>query len=377
MVINLIYADNAATTKLDINAFEAMRPYLLDLYANASQPYSFSRSAKIALKQARDTIAACINASPEEIYFTSGGTESDNWAIKGIMIYYNDQHTLITSQIEHHAILHSVAAVERMGYPVSYLPVDSTGIILPDTLESYITEQTKLVSVMLSNNEVGTIEPIKELAAIAHKNEALFHTDAVHAVGHLKVDVKALDIDMLSASAHKFNGPKGVGFLYVKKGTQIYPFNDGGAQEYGKRAGTENVAAIVGMAEALKKNCAEISVNSAFLYKLEQHLIYNLKAASLDFVRNGATNHVPGIVSLSFKNVSGEMLLHRLDLKGICVSTGSACDSKNTQISHVLEAMKVPREYAEGTIRISLSKANSLEDVDTIAAALISILNLL
>lgn len=374
---NLIYADNAATTKLDINAFEAMRPYLLDLYANASQPYSFSRSAKIALKQARDTIAACINASPEEIYFTSGGTESDNWAIKGIMIYYNDQHTLITSQIEHHAILHSAAAVERMGYPVSYLPVDSTGIILPDTLESYITEQTKLVSVMLSNNEVGTIEPIKELAAIAHKNKALFHTDAVHAVGHLKIDVKALDIDMLSASAHKFNGPKGVGFLYVKKGTQIYPFNDGGAQEYGKRAGTENVAAIVGMAEALKKNCAEISVNSTFLYKLEQHLICNLKAASLDFVRNGATNHVPGIVSLSFKNVSGEMLLHRLDLKGICVSTGSACDSKNTRISHVLEAMKVPREYAEGTIRISLSKANSLEDVDTIAAALISILNLL
>lgn len=377
MVTNLIYADNAATTKLDINAFEAMRPYLLDLYANASQPYSFSRSAKIALKQARDTIAACINASPEEIYFTSGGTESDNWAIKGIMIYYNDQHTLITSQIEHHAILHSAAAVERMGYPVSYLPVDSTGIILPDTLESYITEQTKLVSVMLSNNEVGTIEPIKELAAIAHKNKALFHTDAVHAVGHLKIDVKALDIDMLSASAHKFNGPKGVGFLYVKKGTQIYPFNDGGAQEYGKRAGTENVAAIVGMAEALKKNCAEISVNSTFLYKLEQHLICNLKAASLDFVRNGATNHVPGIVSLSFKNVSGEMLLHRLDLKGICVSTGSACDSKNTRISHVLEAMKVPREYAEGTIRISLSKANSLEDVDTIAAALISILNLL
>lgn len=374
MVTNLIYADNAATTKLDIDAFEAMRPYLLDLYANASQPYSFSRHAKIALKQSRDTIAACINASPEEIYFTSGGTESDNWAIKGIMIYYNNQYSLITSQIEHHAILHSATTIERMGYPVSYLPVDSTGIILPETLQSYITEQTKLVSVMLSNNEVGTIEPIKELAAIAHKNEALFHTDAVQAVGHLKIDVKALNVDMLSASAHKFNGPKGIGFLYIKKGTQINPFNDGGAQEYGKRAGTENVAAIVGMATALKKNCADISVNSAYLYELEQLLIDKLKSANIDFMRNGAANHIPGNMSLSFKNSSGEMLLHRLDLKGICVSTGSACDSNNTQVSHVLEAMKIPREYAEGTIRISLSKDNTLDDVESIVAALISIL---
>ena len=371
---NLIYADNAATTKLDIDAFEAMRPYLLDLYANASQPYSFSRHAKKALKQSRDTIATCINASPEEIYFTSGGTESDNWAIKGIMLYYNNQYSLITSQIEHHAILHSATTIESMGYPVSYLPVDSTGIILPETLQSYITEQTKLVSVMLSNNEVGTIEPIKELAAIAHKNEALFHTDAVQAVGHLKIDVKALDVDMLSASAHKFNGPKGIGFLYIKKGTQINPFNDGGAQEYGKRAGTENVAAIVGMATALKKNCADISVNSAYLYKLEQFLIDKLKSANIDFLRNGAANHVPGNMSLSFKNSSGEMLLHRLDLKGICVSTGSACDSNNMQVSHVLEAMKIPREYAEGTIRISLSKDNTLDDVESIVAALISIL---
>lgn len=374
MVTNLIYADNAATTKLDIDAFEAMRPYLLDLYANASQPYSFSRHAKIALKKSRDTIAACINASPEEIYFTSGGTESDNWAIKGIMIYYNNQYSLITSQIEHHAILHSATTIERMGYPVSYLPVDSTGIILPETLKSYITEQTKLVSVMLSNNEVGTIEPIKELATIAHKNEALFHTDAVQAVGHLKIDVKALNVDMLSASAHKFNGPKGIGFLYIKKGTQINPFNDGGAQEHGKRAGTENVAAIVGMATALKKNCADISINSAYLYELEQLLIDKLKSANIDFMRNGAANHVPGNMSLSFKNSSGEMLLHRLDLKGICVSTGSACDSNNTQVSHVLEAMKIPREYAEGTIRISLSKDNTLDDVESIVAALISIL---
>lgn len=374
MVTTLIYADNAATTKLDTDAFEAMRPYLMDQYANASQPYSFSRGAKKALRHARETIAACINATPEEIYFTSGGTESDNWAIKGMMFVYGDQRALITSQIEHHAILHSAAAVERMGYPVSYLPVDSTGTILPETLSSYITEQTKLVSVMYSNNEVGTIEPIKELAIIAHNHGALFHTDAVQAVGHVEIDVKALDIDLLSASAHKFNGPKGIGFLYIKSGTQLNPFNDGGAQEFGQRAGTENVAAIVGMAEALKKNCAEIAQSSAYLYKLEQTLIGKLRDANLDFIRNGAQDHIPGNISLSFKNSSGEMLLHRLDLKGICVSTGSACDSKNTQISHVLQAMNVPEEYVEGTIRISLSKQNTLEEIDTIATVLTNIL---
>lgn len=371
----MIYADNAATTKLDIDAFEAMRPYLLDQYANASQPYSFSRAAKKALKQARETIAACINAEPEEIFFTSGGTESDNWAIKGTMFVYGDQRALVTSQIEHHAILNSAAAVERMGYPVSYLPVDSTGTIRPEILRTYITNRAKLVSVMFSNNEVGTIEPIKELAAIAHKNGALFHTDAVQAVGHVEIDVKALDIDLLSASAHKFNGPKGIGFLYIKSGIQLNAFNDGGAQEFGQRAGTENVAAIVGMAEALKKNCAEIVQNSAYLYELEQVLIDKLRDANLDFIRNGAPEHIPGNVSLSFRNSNGEMLLHRMDLKGICISTGSACDSKNTQISHVLQAMNIPEEYAEGTIRISLSKDNTLEEINTIATALTNILS--
>ena len=371
----MIYADNAATTRLAPEALDAMMPYLQDKYGNASQPYSFSRTAKKALKQARETIAACINAEPEEIYFTSGGTESDNWAIKGTMFVYGDQRALVTSQIEHHAILNSAAAVERMGYPVAYLPVDSTGTILPEVLSSFITEQTKLVSVMFSNNEVGTIEPIKELAKIAHKNGALFHTDAVQAVGHVGINVKALDIDLLSASAHKFNGPKGIGFLYIKSGTQLNPFNDGGAQEFGQRAGTENVAAIVGMAEALKKNCAEIAQNSAYLYELEQALISKLRAANLDFIRNGAQDHIPGKISLSFRNSSGEMLLHRLDLKGICVSTGSACDSKNTQISHVLQAMNVPKDYAEGTIRISLSKQNTLEEINTIATALTNILS--
>lgn len=371
----MIYADNAATTQLESKALAAMMPYLQTEYSNASQPYFFSRSAKKALKQARETIASCINATPEEIYFTSGGTESDNWAIKGTMYVYGDQRALITSQIEHHAVLHSAAAVERMGYPVYYLPVDSTGTVLPETLEAYITDQTKLVSIMLSNNEVGTIEPIKELAEIAHNHGALFHTDAVQSVGHIPIDVRELDVDMLSASAHKFNGPKGVGFLFVKRGTCITPFNDGGAQEYGMRAGTENVAAIVGMAEALQINCKHMKANESHLLKLENTIMYKLKAAGIDFKRNGSQLYVPGNMSLSFRNSSGEMLLHRLDLMGICISTGSACDSKNTQISHVLAAMNLEKEYAEGTIRISLGKINTLEDAEKIADALIKVLS--
>ena len=370
----MIYADNAATTKLDLGAFEAMKPYLLDKYGNASQPYSFSRSAKKALKQARETIAACINASPEEIFFTSGGTESDNWALKGTMFVYGDYRALLTSQIEHHAVLHSAAAIERMGYPVAYLPVSADGIVLPETLNSYISDNTKLVSIMYSNNEIGTIEPIKELAEIAHKYGALFHTDAVQAVGHLAVDVKDLGVDMLSSSAHKFNGPKGIGFLYIKNGTRIHSLNDGGAQEYSMRAGTENIAAIVGMAEALKMNCENLSVHTEHLLKLESVILERLESASIDFLRNGSNNRVPGNMSLSFKNTSGEMLLHRLDLMGICVSTGSACDSKNTQISHVLHAIHLEKEYAEGTIRVSLGKDNTVDEAQYIAESSIKVL---
>lgn len=371
----MIYADNAATTKLDIDVFEAMRPYLMEQYSNASQPYSFSRSAKKALKQAREMIATCINASPEEIYFTSGGTESDNWALKGTMFEVGDQRELITSQIEHHAILHSAASVERMGYPVVYLPVDEKGTVLPETLETNITDQTKLVSVMFSNNEIGTIQPVRKLADIAHKYRALFHTDAVQAVGHVIVDVKELGIDMLSSSAHKFNGPKGVGFLYIKNGTKLHSFIDGGAQEFGMRAGTENVAAIVGMAEALRVNCEHMSVHTEHLLKLESIVLEKLQSASIEFIRNGSNRRVPGNMSLSFRNASGEMLLHRLDLMGICVSTGSACDSQNTQISHVLDAINLNKEYAEGTIRVSLGKDNTIEEAQFIADAIIKVLS--
>lgn len=364
----IIYADNAATTKLDITAFEAMKPYLLYEYGNASQPYSFSRQPKKALSEARQTIAEVINAHPEEIYFTSGGTESDNWVIKSTAFSAAGKQETITSAIEHHAILNSCRAIEQLGYPVTYLSPDKEGIITPDALVDKISDQTRLVSIMFSNNEIGTIEPIKELAHIAHQYGALFHTDAVQAIGHVKIDVQELGVDMLSASAHKFNGPKGIGFLYIRKGTGIIPFNDGGAQEFGFRAGTENVASIVGMATALKKNQNNLYENEVHISKLENQLLNGL--SGLDFVRNGSVNHIPGNVSLSFKGKDGEALLHRLDLVGICVSTGSACDSVNTQISHVLKAIGLDENYAVGTIRISLGKENTEEDVSAIITAL-------
>ena len=261
-----------------------------------------------------------------------------------------------------------------MGYSVAYLPVESQGIVQPASLSSIINSETKLVSVMYANNEIGTIEPIRELCSIAHEHGALFHTDAVQAVGHVHIDVKALAIDMLSASAHKFNGPKGIGFRYIKAGTPICPYADGGAQEFGMRAGTENVAAIVAMAVALQKNCSRIDEVTTHLLSLENNLLDALQDAGLDFIRNGSSNHIPGNISLSFKGAQGEMLLHRLDLMGISVSTGSACDSKITQVTHVVEAIQVPDEYRYGTIRISLGYENTVEEIRYIAKSIAKIL---
>lgn len=370
----LVYADNAATTKLDDEAFEAMKPYLLNDYGNASQPYSFSRASKKALKNTRQTIAECINAQPEEIYFTSGGTESDNWAIKGTF-FLNNKCRIITSEIEHHAILNSTKAIESMGCEVVYLKPTKEGLITIDELSRAVTKQTNLVSVMFTNNEIGTIQPIKELAKIAHKSGALFHTDAVQAVGHIKLDVKDLDVDMLSASAHKFNGPKGIGFLYIKNGTPLIPYIDGGAQESSLRAGTENIASIVGMAYALKKNCDEIEKNTSKVKKLEKDLLDLLGVShNKEIIKNGGNNTLPGIISLSFKNQNGEAMLHRLDLKGICVSTGSACDGKDSNISHVLKAIKLDEKYAKGTIRISLCKNNTKDEITIISEEIKKIL---
>lgn len=376
-----IYADNAATTKLDIDAFEAMKQYLLDDYANASQPYFFARKPKHAIKQARKIIANCIGAEPEEIFFTSGGTESDNWAIKRFALFPTDIRRIITSNIEHHAVLHSVESEKvYSNVEVSYLEADSKGLISVKQLKELLSQPKKtvascestLVSIMLANNEIGTIQPIQELAAIARDFGATFHTDAVQAMGHIPVDVNKLGVSLLSASAHKFNGPKGIGFLYSRRG--LSNLIDGGSQEMGTRAGTENVAAIVGMAIALEKNCNEMNNNIKKIKVLENLLMECLKGSGLDFIRNG-TNQLPGNISLSFANAEGEMLLHRLDLKKICVSTGSACDSVNTQVSHVIKAIGVPEKYAQGTIRISLGKDNTENEVKAIADNLIAILN--
>lgn len=374
-----IYADNAATTKLSLNAFDEMKKYLLDDYSNPSQPYSFSKKSKMALKNARKMIAECINASPEEIFFTSGGSESDNWAIKCYGLN-GDIRNIFTSEIEHHAVLNSCEAVN---HSFVKLKVDSNGIVNKETLEKALSQEkewvasceTSFVSIMMANNEIGTIEPIKELAKIAHKYGACFHTDAVQCVGHMKIDVKDLDIDMLSASAHKFNGPKGIGFLYIKKGTIIHQLINGGAQENGHRAGTENVASIVGMATALKENLDDLDANVKHITEVENAFVSKLKEYKIDFIRNGSEYHMPGIVNISIKNSDGEMLLHRLDLMGIYISTGSACDSVNNQVSHVIKAIKVPNEYSEGTIRISFGKDNTIEDAETIANAIKKIID--
>lgn len=370
----MIYADNAATTKLDRDAFEAMEAYLTTEYGNASQPYSFAKSAKDALKRSREVIAACIGAEPEEIYFTSGGTESDNWAIKSVLYLKNRNKRVVTSQIEHHAVLNACRSLEKFGVSTDFLPVNREGLLFPETLDGALKEDTALVSVMLANNEIGTIEPIHELSGIAHEHKTVFHTDAVQAVGHIPIDVKKLKVDMLSASAHKFNGMKGSGFLYIRRGVEIHPYSDGGAQEYGQRAGTENVASIVAMATALKKNCDRMENSTAQLRNLENMFLNRLSQGGLDYVRNGSSNHLPGNINISIREADGEMLLHRLDLKGIFISTGSACDSVNTQTSHVIKAIRVPMPYAEGTIRITFGTENTEKEAATIAEAIISIL---
>lgn len=369
-----IYADHAATTALSPAAYEAMLPWLQDKYGNPSTLYSLSRDPRKAVAHSREVIAAAINVDPSEVFFTSGGTEADNWALKGTMFQYDRGKGLITSAIEHHAILNSCVALERMGYAVGTLPVDKMGIVQAEALQSALSDNILLVSTMLANNEIGTIEPVAELAEIVHQAGALFHTDAVQAIGHIPVDAKKLDVDMLSASAHKFNGPKGIGFLYVRKGVNLVPLLDGGGQEQGMRAGTESVAGIVGMAAALQEHMEQLTQETEYLNELSNRLIDQLKRKELDFRINGSHNRIPGSLSLSFKATDGEMLLHRLDLMGTAVATGSACNSKDTVLSHVIQAISVPQEYAHGTIRVTLGMDNTVEQVDRIAQQIASIL---
>lgn len=370
----IIYADNAATTRLDEDAANLMFE-LQKLFANPSSAYKISIPLKKILRESREKIAACINAEPQEIYFTSGGTESDNWAIKApVLANLSERPNIITSAVEHKAILNSCAAMKNLGCTVTKLPVDKFGAVNPDTLKKKILPQTKIISVMLANNEVGTIQPIKTLAEIAHAAGKIFHTDAVQAVGHIPLDVKNLGVDMLSASAHKFNGTKGIGFLYIRAGLKILPLIDGGAQEFSKRGGTENVPAVAAMALALEKNCRYMEKFSKKISAVAKILLENLRDNNINFILNGGENRLPGHLSLSFENCEGETLMHRLDLKNIFVSTGSACNSNQIKISHVLRALKVPKNYIRGTVRITFGKENTLEDAEIIAANLIKIL---
>lgn len=369
-----IYADNAATTQLDPAALDAMLPFLRDSYANPSSLYSFSKTAKKALQEARETIAGCIGATPEEIIFTSGGSESDNWAIKNFAFTTpKNRRQILTTPIEHHAILNSCTeAVRLFGCSTVFVSVDKFGTINIEDYRAKQSENIAGVSIMLANNEVGTIQDIKTLTTIAHEHNILFHTDAVQAVGHIPVNIKELGVDMLSASAHKFNGPKGIGFLFVKHNTPLVSFVNGGQQEFSRRAGTENIASIVGMATALKNNCAAMQKNTLKLQQMEQRFKEIISGSISNIVFNGdPVLHLPGLISLSIPGASGESLLHILDLKGIAVSTGAACNSKDTEISHVLNAMNLPAELANGTLRISFGKNNTLAEAEYLAEKLL------
>lgn len=375
---DIIYVDNAATTRIDEDALNLMIDLQRKFFANPSSAYKLSRPLKKILNESREKIARCINAKPQEIVFTSGGSESDNHAIKSsVLPHLARKPNIITSSIEHKAILNSCAAMENLGCTVTKLPVDSTGTIDPLELQRQIQSETKIVSIMLANNEVGAIQPIQQLAEIAHESGKIFHTDAVQAMGHIPIDVKQLGIDLLSASAHKFNGAKGIGFLYIRDGLKILPYIDGGGQEFSRRAGTENIPAIASMALALEKNCDSMRQNSEHVSRCAKLLLDILRDNNLDFIVNGGENRLPGFLSLSFKNCDGETLMHRLDLKNICVATGSACNSNQTKISHVLRALKIPPEYIRGTIRITFGKENSVEESKFIGEQLSKIVKLL
>lgn len=369
---NRIYADHAATTPLCDAALEAMLPFLRQEFGNPSSRHAWARTPREAVARARETVARCINAEPDEIFFTSGGTESDNWAIKGT------DGGLMVSAYEHHAVLNAAAAEAAHGREVVTVRPKVGGYLMPQTLEKKWTDGVRLVSVMTANNEIGTVNPVGLLAEAAHRRGALFHTDAVQATGHVPVDVRESGVDFLSASAHKFNGPKGVGFLFVRKGRTLAPLLDGGQQESSLRTGTENVAAIVGMAAALKFNCDRMEENAERLEDLELTLRDGIEqiAKSAVFLGGGVGLRLPGLVSVSFPGHSAEGMTHLLDLKGIAVSTGAACDSRKTQVSHVLKAINVPCAIAESTLRISLGIENTRQDVAAILAALKSALRL-
>ncbi len=367
-----VYLDNAATTALSPKVLEKMMPYLTDIYGNASSPHSFGQTARIGVEHAREQVARAINADPSEIVFTGCGTESDNTVLFGVAERYAKKGDhIITTNVEHHAILHSCAALEKKGIKVTYLPVDKDGLVTPEQVRDAITDKTILVSVMFANNEVGTIMPIPEIAAVCHEKGVLFHTDAVQAAGHIPIDVKAMGIDMLSISGHKFHGPKGVGVLYERKGIRLPSYIIGGEQEKGRRAGTENVAGIVGLGEALELAVTNMSETSARMTKMRDRLIEGIEATIPEVKLNGhRTKRLPNNVNFSIKYIEGESILLMLDMAGIAASSGSACTSGSLDPSHVLLALGLTHEVAHGSVRMTLGDDTTDEDIDYVLETL-------
>ena len=360
-----IYLDNAATTKTAPEVVEAMLPYFTEYYGNPSSVYSFAAQNKEVITQQREIIANALGAKTEEIYFTAGGSESDNWALKATAeAYGNKGKHIITTKIEHHAILHSAEYLEKRGYEVTYLDVDEYGVVKLDDLKAAIRPDTILISVMFANNEIGTIQPIKEIGEIAHEHGILFHTDAVQAFGQVPINVDECHIDMLSASGHKINGPKGIGIMYLRNSVKIGPFIHGGAQERNRRAGTHNVPGIVGFGKATEIAKETMAERSAYETKLRDRLIEGLTAIPNSRLNGHRTNRLPNNVNVGFEFIEGESMLILLDQKGICGSSGSACTSGSLDPSHVLLAIGLPHEKAHGSLRLTLSEETTEEDVD-------------
>lgn len=369
---NILYADNAATTPLSSTALEAMLPYMKELYGNPSTPYSLGRRAKKALETARAGIAGLLGAGAREIFFTSGGSEADNWALKAAAHAMRGRRKthIITSKFEHHAVLHTCAALEKEGFSITYLDVHENGIVLPEEAEAAIQPETGLMSVMFANNEIGTIQPIERLGALCREKGILFHTDAVQAAGHLPINVQKQHIDMLSLSAHKFHGPKGVGVLFCREDVELPSLIDGGAQERGRRAGTENVAGIAGMAAALEESCASMEADAAYVKSLREQLRKGLLDIPGCRWNGDVLCRLPGNANVSFSGVKGESLLLMLDMRGICVSSGSACTSGAVDPSHVLKAIGLSDDEANGSLRISLDRENTREEIDRLVSAI-------
>ncbi len=363
-----VYADNAATTQMSDSVLKAMMPLLTDIYGNPSSLHSVGQIAKEHLEAARETVAECIGADPKEIYFTSGGSEADNQAIRSaayIGARKGKKH-IISSKFEHHAVLHTLDALKKEGFTVTLLDVYSNGIVKPEDVANAITDETCLVTIMTANNEIGTIQPIAEIGRICKEKGVLFHTDAVQAVGHIPVNVKNMNCDMLSVSAHKFHGPKGVGFLYARKGILLTNIIYGGAQERNKRAGTENMASIVGMATAIKDATDHLQENAEKVTAMRNRLIDGLKGIERSRINGDLEHHLPGTLNMCFEGIEGESLLLLLDAKGICASSGSACTSGSLDPSHVLLSIGVPVEIAHGSLRLSISEYNTMEQMDHI-----------